>query len=447
MQRMWTVLAACSVACAAAAEVSISDVQLRQRWPWGPQVDIYYTISGAEKPVSVEATFTARGGEVVPVPDVALSGERHYVSNGRHHMVWNPSDQAYAGRTLFADLTVTLETVDNPLYMIVDLPLGRGTEAVTYVREDDLHAGKWGVCETNPCPGQIESLIWTGVTNDIAYRQRKLVLRYIPPTTSAEWTVQKGKSSFTMGAADGVTEASSRTDATANAVYDLGKCRPQGEVTLTKGYWLGVFEVTQWQWLNIYGAEPSTHTNADRTRPHETLDWGVIRGSNYNGAKWPQKGHLVLETTFMSRLRLRTGLMFDLPTEAQWEFAARAGAEGLGNDNLAEVAHFGADSETATAVVGSYRPNAWGLYDTLGNVREGTLSAFDEGRGYTASDFGTDPVGLTLNDPYRTVRGGGWEDGPAGVNLHVRERNAWSAVYDSAGRRFGEGFRVWLEVE
>ena len=445
MKTIGTVLAGCVLAGAAFAEVAITDVQLRQRWPWGRQVDVYYTISGAEKPVSVKATFTARGGETVPVPAAALSGARNYLSNGRHHLVWDPSDEAYAGRILFADLTVTLETVANPLYMIVDLSLGRGAEAVTYVREDELHAGTWGTVETNPCPGQIASLVWTGVTNDIAYKQRKLVLRYIPPTTSAEWTGQKGKSSFTMGAADDVAEAASRTDASANAVYDVTKCRPQGEVTLTKGYWMGVFEVTQWQWRNICGGDSSKYTNGDLTRPHESHDWSAIRGSNYNGAKWPQTGHLALEGTFMYWLRRRTGLAFDLPTEAQWEFAARAGAEGLGNGNLAEVAHFGADAETGTAVVGSFRPNAWGLYDTLGNVREGTLTAFSGG--YVNADFGADPEGQVIADPYRAVRGGGWEDGPAGVNLHVREQNAWSSVYDSAGRRFGEGFRVWLEAE
>jgi len=416
---------------AALAEATVSDVQLRQRWPWSRLVDVYYTVSGAEGEISVKPVFTTRGDAPVATPDATLAGERRYVGNGRHHFTWNPADALYSDRTLFADLKVSLEVVPNPLYLIVDLTAARGaTNAVTAISEADLRTGAWGDWETRG-----ETVIWTGVTNALAYKQNKLVLRYIPA------------GSFTLGAPSGTPDASTSTDTSETAVWNVAKAQPQGEVTLTRGYWMGVFETTVWQWERMGQTSCAKYANAEKTLPQEGHDWASIRGSNYNGAKWPQVGHTVLPWTFMSYIRSRTGLQFDLPTEAQWDFAARAGASGLRYGPLAEIACAG--STEGPAVVGSFKPNDWGLYDVLGNVREGTLSA-GTGSGivsYRAADFGTDPVGAVEGDPYRVVRGGGWNDGPAGVNLYVREQCAWSPPYDSQGRRYSEGFRVWLPLD
>jgi len=414
------------------AEATISDVQLRQRWPWSRLVDVYYTVSGAEGDVSVKPSFTTRGDVPVATPDSTIAGERLYVGNGRHHFMWNPADSLYADRTLFADLKVALEIVPNPLYMIVDFSTKRGaTNAVTTLTEAELRSGAWGDWEERG-----DTVIWTGVTNALAYKQQKLVLRYIPA------------GSFTIGAPTGTPNATAATDASETAVWNVAKTQPQGDVTLTRGYWLGVFETTIWQWEHVLNSTSwAQYTNADKTMPQEGHEWSSIRGSNYNGAKWPQAGHTVLSGTFMSNLRSKTGLQFDLPTEAQWDFAARAGFSGLRYGALSEIACAG--STEGPAVVGSFRPNDWGLYDMLGNVREGTLSA-GTGSGiasYRAGDFGTDPVGAVEGDPYRVVRGGGWCDGPAGVNHYVREQCAWAANYDTNKRRYSEGFRVWLPLD
>lgn len=437
------------IAGVVSADATISDVVVRQRWPWGREVDVYFTLAGATEPVSVEPTFTARGGENIPLVGGALSGARFYLSDGRHHLVWNPAAASYGGRTLFADVDVSLAIARNPLYMIVDLDaLETATNQVEYVYADDIRAGRWGAWEENDTWGVP---IWTGVTNGLTYKQGKIALRYIPPTTSAEWMEKKGKSTFTLGAPVGTPNADSPTNAASDAVCAVARCQPQGEVTLTRGYWIGVFEVTQRQWTKLGFWNTANNKNSDGTRPMENCEWQNVRGRNKESvrqtANWPRDGFKVAPNSYLARLRARTGLLFDVPTEAQWEYAARAGVDGLCDDDRTAVAQFAQCAETATAVVGSYRPNAWGLYDTLGNVREVTRSAWDGSGYYKAADFGDDPKGRVLDDPFRVSRGGGWNDGAAAVNLHYREQNAWNSSYDTYKRQSGEGFRLWLPLD
>lgn len=436
------------IAGVVSAAATISDVVVRQRWPWGREVDVYFTLAGATEPVSVEPTFTARGGENIPLVGGALSGARFYLSDGRHHLVWNPAAASYGGRTLFADVDVSLAIARNPLYMIVDLDaLETATNQVEYVYADDIRAGRWGAWEENDTWGVP---IWTGVTNGLTYKQGKIALRYIPPTTSAEWMAMKGTNTFMLGAPDGTPNADSPTNAASDAVCAVARCQPQGEVTLTRGYWIGVFEVTQRQWTKLGFWNTANNKNSDGTRPMENCEWQNVRGRNKESgrqmANWPRDGFKVAPNSYLARLRARTGLLFDVPTEAQWEYAARAGVDDLCDDDRTAVAQFAQRAETATAVVGSYRPNAWGLYDTLGNVREVTRSAWDDS-GYKAADFGDDPKGQVLDDPFRVSRGGGWNDGAAAVNLHYREQNAWNSGYDTYKRHSGEGFRLWLPLD
>ena len=130
----------------------------------------------------------------------------------------------------------------------------------------------------------------------------------------------------------------------------------------------GVYEVTQGQWTKVMGDNPSFFTCPDRRelRPVESV--------SYDRA-----------CEFLRRLSRKTGLELSLPTRGEWEFACRAGSTGrfYADAPLAELARYwenggrGTTRESGpahgTAVVGSYRPNAWGLYDTLGNVREWCL--------------------------------------------------------------------------
>ena len=191
---------------------------------------------------------------------------------------------------------------------------------------------------------------------------------------------------------------------------------PTREATITKPFYVGLFEVTQKQYELVTGSNPSSY-KGDK-RPVEQVSYNDIRGSSL-GAQWPAS-NAVDSDSFLGGLRARTGLDFDLPTEAQWEYACRAGTRtdynnGTnygGNDsndpNLNLLGRYdgnhsdgkGGYTDAHTAV-GSYQPNAWGLYDMHGNVWERCLD-WDGG-----SLSGNDPVGSS-SGASRVGRGGSW---------------------------------------
>lgn len=139
---------------------------------------------------------------------------------------------------------------------------------------------------------------------------------------------------------------------------------------------------------------------------------------------WP---HAPNPLSFLGKLRERTGLDFDLPSEAQWEFAARAG-HGSGSwgdgspilnsdsdENLARLGSYARSDEQGTTVVGTYAPNDWGLYDMQGNVWEWCLDWSKDDISAFGGTANVDPAnGLNLLSgeagEMRVVRGGGWGD-------------------------------------
>ncbi len=203
----------------------------------------------------------------------------------------------------------------------------------------------------------------------------------------------------------------------------------QYRVKLTRPYYIGVFEVTQKQYQLVTGNNPSEFKGD--MRPVETVSYSDIRGSS-EGAKWPESSAVDADS-FMGRLRARTKLDFDLPTEAQWEYACRAGTANEYNNggdserDLMKLGRFALNQKSRVwesdvdfarhkpdgkggywsnhTVVGSYMPNKWGLYDMHGNVGEkccdwkGDLSN-------NLSDYKGAPTG-----DERVDRGGGWSNG------------------------------------
>lgn len=244
----------------------------------------------------------------------------------------------------------------------------------------------------------------------------------------------------------------------------------QHRVTLTQPFYIGVFEMTQQQWQVVMGSNPSCFKkDADAAKhPVENVSYDDIRGSSA-GAGWPGSD-VVDATSFMGRLRARTGLVCDLPTDAQWEYACRAGATTALNSgkNLTNTARNEAgryktpslemsmdcwDAATdevgrywynggkgaagvdgGTVAVGRYLPNAWGLYDMYGNAWEWCLDWLQGNLGTAAV---TDPVGPSSGRG-RVLRGCGWKNGAQGLRSAMR----WNTWGNPSINDYSYGFRV-----
>ena len=193
----------------------------------------------------------------------------------------------------------------------------------------------------------------------------------------------------------------------------------QHRVTLTKGYWLGKYEVTQTQYKTVMESNPSKFVGDDL--PVEQVSWE-------DAMEFCRK----LTERERNTERLPSGYEYTLPTEAQWEYACRAGTttalnsgknvtttekEGI-SDNLDEVGWYwmnggkknwneGKDPVICTHPVGQKKPNNWGLYDMHGNVCEWCLDKYGD---YPTSSV-TNPKGADT-DKYRVFRGGSWGCAP-----------------------------------
>ncbi|MHC4501973.1 MAG: formylglycine-generating enzyme family protein, partial [Planctomycetota bacterium] len=185
--------------------------------------------------------------------------------------------------------------------------------------------------------------------------------------------------------------------------------KPEHSVALTRGYYIGKYEVTQAQYKAVTGADPSRVKGPDR--PVETVSW-------FDAVE------------FCRQATERTRLAFRLPTEAEWEYACRAGSTGtwcFGNDEakLSEYAWLGLGFGAPPRPVGERKPNAWGLYDMHGNVREWCADWYDPG--YYAKSPGKDPTGPAEGGA-RIQRGGcagrgvpeTWSSGRGGDSPQVR---------------------------
>jgi formylglycine-generating enzyme required for sulfatase activity len=190
----------------------------------------------------------------------------------------------------------------------------------------------------------------------------------------------------------------------------------QVPVTLTKDFWMAKTEVTQAQWRAVMGSELSQFTGDEL--PVENVSWDdaqeFIEKMNGSGIM-PNDWKMVL------------------PTEAQWEYACRAGgAEPYAGFTIDEVAWYNVNSGKKTHKVGTKKSNSWGLYDLQGNVSEWCADWY----GYTLSG-GTDPSGPS-SGVGRVIRGGSWNDNA------VYCRAAYRYWNDPGLRLYSMGFRPAL---
>lgn len=188
---------------------------------------------------------------------------------------------------------------------------------------------------------------------------------------------------------------------------------PQQKIKIS-AFWMGAYEVTRDEFDAFYKDE-TTSENADVdaiTRPspqYVDLSWGMGKEGGYPVNSMSQLAALM----YCRWLYNKTGIFYRLPTEAEWEYACRAGSSTayyFGDDStqLENYAWYAKNSEDKYHKVGQKKPNAWGLYDMLGNVMEWTLDHYDEKR-YEKLANATDPVVEANKMKYpKTLRGGGF---------------------------------------
>ena len=344
-----------------ASATTITGVSANQRWPWNNLMDVDFTISGSTASMAyrVELSATYNGGSNKVYAKSYLT-EPVFEGDGQKRVTWDlGADCPDLKADDFAVTVIAAPLVGNdvPVYMVIDL--SSGTNSV-----------KYPVRYTTVVPN----------LNDDKCRTTEMWLRRI--RTGVE---------FPMGGNDS----------------GMTYLNPTKTMKLTKDYYMAIFETTQQQWAQVLGAWPSFYSNATyrATRPVDSLTRNIVRGTLYY-YPWPNTTNVGVNS-FAGKMRARTGLStFDLPTEAQWEYAARAGtvatdstngkrgsysslgpitddlvpkiarcsANGGGNSDDGNVAPSEVEGEmTGTIEVGHYVPNDWGLYDMLGNVREMVL--------------------------------------------------------------------------
>lgn len=200
-----------------------------------------------------------------------------------------------------------------------------------------------------------------------------------------------------------------------NSNFDEEK--PAHKVTISRDYWMGKYEVTQAQWKAVMGNNPSFFSGCGDDCPVENISWDDVQ-------------------KFIRKLNsLQNDYNYRLPTEAEWEYACRAGTTGDFAGNLDAMAWYISNSEEKTHTVGQKSPNAWGLYDMHGNVWEWCQDWFY--LAYYSKSPEIDPIPAPSNGSNtRVYRGGSW-DYTVG-NLRSANRNGNTPSY----RKNNLGFRL-----
>jgi formylglycine-generating enzyme required for sulfatase activity len=218
---------------------------------------------------------------------------------------------------------------------------------------------------------------------------------------------------FTMGC-DGPTDSASGEACDPNSYGES----PAHSVTINQAFYMATTEVTQGQWYAVMGSNPASFTTCGSDCPVEQVSYDDIQ-------------------TFLTTLNGMGEGTYRLPTEAEWEYAARAGtttAWSFGDvvGSLGDYAWYSSNSGSTTHPVAQKLPNPWGLYDMYGNVREWVQDWHDSN--YYASSPASDPTGPTTGS-YRVLRGGFWDDPQDQLRSANRHINSPSLRINAFGLR------------
>ena len=389
-----TILAGMTAMFAAAGladSPAIEQVIVRQQWPWSTDVKVEYKLTGVDSAHPVNIGVEAYNGEIeldASRLEQSITGARYGIfESGIGQFVIDPvkafgNDKvALANFKVKLSLTASDANASEVVYKIFDLENTNqdGTFKCTDVTRADLKNGLYGDYATDYAsvvPGASTSLedvlIWTGVTNYPGAKTTRLVMRKIPAGT------------FTMGATGG------NVGANAEVAH---------ETTLTHDYYIGVFEVTQEQYRKLAGSGWDQACFKGAAKPVES---GALFSSYRN----------VVTNTIAQNL----GVACDFPTEAQWERACRAGTTSelytgtaLSTANLNPIAWHSGNAAESTHEVGLMLPNAYGLYDMVGNVYEACRDLWIAAPGgYYSGEAVTDPVVETSESDHFVMRGGAY---------------------------------------
>jgi formylglycine-generating enzyme required for sulfatase activity len=400
-------------AFASSASVTISDVIVRQQWPWNGKVNIDYVLSdpsGGEHDINV---VLRNADQVITNEYGSLTGDLFGVKSGAHRIVWDPqfNSPAYADKVM-ADFSVTLSTDDDAAaYMVIDLSGGAG-------------AAQFPVTFTNRPPAD-------GWNQDV-YKTTKLVLRHIPA------------GSFRMGSPDDeIGHSTSR--------------EKLHTVTFTNDFYIGVFEMSYAQYSNIvHTVEEYSAGAAGSKTALGYVTTGMLRGA---GTVSDKKNYYAIETdSFFGRFNGKfsftgkyAGYAFDLPTMSQWEYACRAGTTGAWNDGttitdsttdaqLGRIAWYRQNASLVPKGIGTKSvANNFGLYDMHGNVAE---LCVDKPKGGSGAIWWTEE---SLVEPLCQTDNWSWNNVNRGGNVQINASGCRSASTSSNNDANGAkdlGFRM-----
>ncbi len=206
---------------------------------------------------------------------------------------------------------------------------------------------------------------------------------------------------------------------------------PGRSVTISRAFWLGTVPVTQELWMEVMGSNPSHFKGA--RHPVECVSWlDAARFANALSQKEGLEPCYVIAGDAVSWPKGLDCVGYRLPTEAEWEYAARAGQrhEYAGSDDVNAVAWYSDNSGGTTHPVGEKAPNGWGLYDMSGNVWECCWDRYGE----YPKNASVDPLGASTGS-VRVGRGGSWYAAPARVRVADRAMLTASASFAYLGLR------------